>query len=1314
MSAPAPGARPPPTLSERARRLFCWTAREKGYLGLGTLLYLNALRWMALVFFVIGLMSAPNASTNSYGPRYPLSAFSGDVLDYAATHVSISNLGAVGWTPGPDGPAGPAGAACSGNGFAALACDAGGWTPGVLDAWDFPCGHAPPGVAGMSDVSAVVNRAQRVLYSNEVGVLCTRPLTLCRCFAGFGGADCSQPVPMEPGDPNNGGAGYCDPPSAWWLLSGSERTAAQAESDSLRRSTFCSGRGACATRTNVADMTQPTFSFCQCDKGFFGRHCEQAETGAETYGSFYNIASTAFNTTATCNIGATPSIVREYFLVKFPPAACGLHGFGELLPLNSDDGSLNVSNFFRVQTRGVCFCEPGFGGEECLGGQKVPVEMGYFTSAASIALVLSVLLLYRHRKAAEQELDDALVTPRDFTIFVNNLPSFDASSPADILRVQRHFEQFGPVETVAPAVDDENIFYFTREKNNALLALQVARETAKAEGVVRAAQGRAHAARALAVATAATAAAARDHFAERDDAEERRAAQQRAGWRQRPHWYPRTSPLLVEEAPPVAAREPLSTSVTAAAEEDETAEVAAAWDFRAGVVRVLAWAEPIRLLLPAAALRGLVRYLDALLDAERRLPGTRHFQRAFVTFAYHADMNDALEAYSERSLSRMVSAPQPRRFCRRGAAAAAQVTVAPEQAAAAAGSATAGPIAEIGSLDIVQSRTGEQRTVNLLFKVSGEDQFVSLSEGLSKALERTKSSFRLGGDSSDASGKAAAEGAAVHALTTHSRSAMAVDAAAFEAASEAAAVSDSAFDEPDGDGNGDGDGVGPKVEGAPREPESAPAPTRHAVHVQQAWEPDEVLWDSLDTPVSELALRAVLVFAYMLVFVLALFVIVTTANSQQSSGGLGFLVAMGVVALNVFAAAHWVLLADVEQNYSVGARMRSVYFKVLVTQLAVTVLSGTLGVYGYPLDAKNGYVQDWYAGAGGFLFRTLLIETLLPALMVLLPIQELTNILFERTLGFGTPSRVLWLMTHQPQEFVLEVRCAGLMRCVILCCAFNAGLPVLNFACAACLAVRYVCDMQALDSSKRLQRSGAELPRALELTLLFAGFVQACMSWAILTAGQPGNSSTQIVFLLLAALSAWGVLGYFSWKRARARDCCCGGLLRSSRWLASHLPARSGAGLLPGALAFVHTTFMRVVLGAHFFGEVEDAHDETGGRPYAELSARCQSELLRGFAADGAPLASESVASAFLLRRRPYELPERLQSRAEAAAARGKAVAGGDDGSGLGGGEADDAPPLMPVWSGQQMRAWLARGAERGVAFAGAVSLARARARGLV
>ena len=91
-----------------------------------------------------------------------------------------------------------------------------------------------------------------------------------------------------------------------------------------------------------------------------------------------------------------------------------------------------------------------------------------------------------------------------------------------------------------------------------------------------------------------------------------------------------------------------------------------------------------------------------------------------------------------------------------------------------------------------------------------------------------------------------------------------------------------------------------------------------------------------------------------------------------------------------------------------------------------------------------------------------------------------------------------------------------------------------------------------------------------------------------------------------------------------------------------------------------------------------------------------------------------NASRAFLLRRRPYELPERLQSRAEAAAARGKAVAGGDDGSGLGGGEADDAPPLMPVWSGQQMRAWLARGVERGVAFAGAVSLARARARGLV
>lgn len=41
----------------------------QGYLGLGSVLYLNFMRWMSIMFFVIGMFTVPNAYHNSFGDR---------------------------------------------------------------------------------------------------------------------------------------------------------------------------------------------------------------------------------------------------------------------------------------------------------------------------------------------------------------------------------------------------------------------------------------------------------------------------------------------------------------------------------------------------------------------------------------------------------------------------------------------------------------------------------------------------------------------------------------------------------------------------------------------------------------------------------------------------------------------------------------------------------------------------------------------------------------------------------------------------------------------------------------------------------------------------------------------------------------------------------------------------------------------------------------------------------------------------------------------------------------------------------------------
>ena len=118
-------------VTKKLSSVFCWSAKEKAHLGLGTVLYLNALRWLLLIFFVIFILSIPNLVINAKGPRYTLSSLNGDFLAFASTHLSIANLGSQEWTPITP-------LSCNNNGFAAKVCKS--WSSStVSNEYDYPC-----------------------------------------------------------------------------------------------------------------------------------------------------------------------------------------------------------------------------------------------------------------------------------------------------------------------------------------------------------------------------------------------------------------------------------------------------------------------------------------------------------------------------------------------------------------------------------------------------------------------------------------------------------------------------------------------------------------------------------------------------------------------------------------------------------------------------------------------------------------------------------------------------------------------------------------------------------------------------------------------------------------------------------------------------------------------------------------------------------------------------------------------------------------------------------------------------------------------
>lgn len=130
----------------------------------------------------------------------------------------------------------------------------------------------------------------------------------------------------------------------------------------------------------------------------------------------------------------------------------------------------------------------------------------------------------------------------------------------------------------------------------------------------------------------------------------------------------------------------------------------------------------------------------------------------------------------------------------------------------------------------------------------------------------------------------------------------------------------------------------------------------------------------------------------------------------------------------------------------------------------------------------------------------------------------------------------------------------------------------------------------------RLQRTGPELSRSLELSLMCAILLNAVMCWATMMAARSSFIVSLSAAIIVVVNVVWALSGYFSWKLFRGKDCWAGSgpLVPCSAWLCCF----NKRVLAP--FHAVHRLYMQAVFGSDFFKKEEDLIDETAGRTYTE------------------------------------------------------------------------------------------------------------------
>jgi hypothetical protein len=462
-------------------------------------MYLNASFTMLCLFATLGFISLRNAIVFADERYNNALETGGDPLDIFSTIHSIADYTPATYTPVTLN-------ACNGRGFAATTCQLGGWGVAPLNAparanpaGDFACGRVPSGL------SLPPAAASSLLDPLGLGVnLCLNASVTCQCFPQWTGPSCATPsgvppnpalvlsrhlspnwTPATPNDPlfNETFLGWCTP-TAQQLANASARTPL-AES---RSASNCGGRGACVLRPFTGSRNY-TYSFCNCDEGYVGTQCQTPLGSLSTsYGMLdMTMVLPGASSSAACTPGALPVLTRNIYLFSLQPSRCGPHGTALELPVNSSTGQFTLaSSHYRPQTQYVCACEPGFTGEQCLGGLSI-AGFGSVSSvacAASIVLMLGSLTLYKMRKTVDARFNATHVTPGDFTVLVSGLPELVGEGGVKALAAHLEEAGWGPVHSIGPAFNDKMLKWWQCKLNGALrLELVLAQLQAATQGV---------------------------------------------------------------------------------------------------------------------------------------------------------------------------------------------------------------------------------------------------------------------------------------------------------------------------------------------------------------------------------------------------------------------------------------------------------------------------------------------------------------------------------------------------------------------------------------------------------------------------------------------------------------------------------------------------------------------------------------------------------------------------------------------------------------------------------------------------------------